>query len=93
MIKPTALALALAAAFAPAAALAQTRYGHYGYSGAPAAHGRVHHAHMRRTPREAQIARPTFGQVPPEDQNIPAISRDPNDCVKTMCSCLAGGGC
>ena len=73
MIKPTALALALAAALAPAAALAQTPYGYYGYSGAPAAHGRVHHAHLRRTPREARIARPTFGQVPPEDQNT---SRD-----------------
>ena len=93
MIKPTALALALAAALAPAAALAQTPYGYYGYSGPPAPHGRVHRSHMRRIPREARIARPTFGQVPPEDQNIPAISRDPNDCVKTMCTCLAGGGC
>jgi len=93
MIKPIALALALTAAFAPVAALAQTPYSYYGYSGGPAAHGRARHAHIRRIPREARIARPTLGQVPPEDQNIPPIFRDPNDCVKTMCTCLAGGGC
>jgi hypothetical protein len=44
MIKPTALALALAVGFAPAAGLAHTPYGYYGYSGAPPAHGRVHHS-------------------------------------------------
>jgi hypothetical protein len=39
------------------------------------------------------MAPPWFGQIPPEDQNLPAISRNAEDCGKTMCTCLRGGGC
>ncbi len=92
MIKPTALALALAVGFAPAAGLAHTPYLLRLFGSAPGPRKSSPFAHAAH-PREARIARPTFGQVPPEDQNIPAISRDPNDCIKTMCTCLAGGGC
>ena len=86
MIKPIALTFALAMAFAPAAALAQYGYG-YGYMGPPRAYPPT------RMARGPAPARPWFGQAPPEDQNLPPISRNPNDCVKTMCTCLAGGGC
>ncbi|HKN27706.1 MAG TPA: hypothetical protein VJY34_07420 [Roseiarcus sp.] len=90
MIKPIALAFALAMAFAPAAALAQ--YGGYGYMGPPGASGAAN-APARMAHRPRRTPRPWVNQIPPEDQNLPAISRNPDDCVKTMCTCLAGGGC
>ena len=87
MIKSIALIFALAIALAPAAALAQSSGGYLTPSAPRAA---VHH-HVRKAPAEARLARPTFGQ--PQRENLPAISRNPDDCVKTMCTCLAGGGC
>jgi hypothetical protein len=36
---------------------------------------------------------PVVGQMPHGNADLPAISRDPEDCNKTMCTCLAGGGC
>ena len=84
MVKPIAATFALLFAFAPAAAFAQT-------SAAPRGAGSAYGSHMRT--RDARRARPWYRQVPPADQNLPAISRDPDDCVKTMCTCLAGGGC
>ena len=84
MIRPIATSFALLMAFAPAAAFAQT-------SAAPWGPGSAYGSQLRT--REAQRARPWYRQVPPEDRNLPAISRNPNDCVKTMCTCLAGGGC
>ena len=83
MIKPIALTFAVAMAFAPSAAPAQ----YYGPAGAPGATDRP----MRTPQRSARVARPWIGQAPRED--IPPISRNPNDCVKTMCTCLSGGGC
>jgi hypothetical protein len=91
---------ALALMLAPGSALAQSS----GAYPAPSHHRPAAPRHVRRPPAEARLARPTFGPpsfvpapfggpVPREDRNIPAISRDPNDCVKTMCTCIGGGGC
>ncbi len=79
MIKPIALAFALAMAFAPAAALAQ--YGGYGYMGPPGASGAAN-APARMAHRPRRTPRPWVNQIPPEDQNLPAISRNPDDCVR-----------
>jgi hypothetical protein len=85
--KSIALTFTLVVAWAPMAALAQTG-GAYVASGV---HKRYVHQHAHKAPGEARLARPAFGQPPQESP--PAISRDPNDCVKTMCTCLGGGGC
>ena len=82
-----ALSFTLFIALAPTASLAQS-----GVPYAPAdAHKRHVHHYARTAPGEARLVRPTFGQAP--QQSPPAISRDPNDCVKTTCTCLGGGGC
>lgn len=85
--KSLALSFTLFIVLAPTAAFTQNGLPH----GATSAHKRLIHHHARSEPGEARLARPAFGQAP---QPIPpAISRDPNDCVKTMCTCLGGGGC
>jgi hypothetical protein len=85
--KSLALSLTLFIALAPAAAFAQNEIPYAPTS----AHKRLVHRHVRTAPGQARLARPTVGQAP--QQSPPAISRDPNDCVKTMCTCLGGGGC
>jgi hypothetical protein len=91
MTKPiaaqVALTFLLAVALSPTPALAQAS----GANGAPPAPARAIHRHVRRAPGEARLARPSIGQPPL--QNLPAISRNPEDCTKTMCTCLQGGGC
>jgi hypothetical protein len=91
--EPVAWIFALAIAFAPAGALAE---GVGGYV-APAAPKRAAHHRVHRPPAEARLGRPAFipppSPPPSANANLPTISRDPNDCVKTTCTCLAGGGC
>jgi hypothetical protein len=86
-MKFTAKSLALSFTFV----IALTPMSAFAESSRPVAHPRTTHRHVRSAPGEARLARPTFGQAP--QQSPPAISRDPNDCVKTMCTCLGGGGC
>jgi hypothetical protein len=84
---PAALIFALTVALSPAQSLAQPS----GAYGAPSAAARSVHRRVRRAPGEARLARPFISQPP--RRNLPAISRNPEDCNKTMCTCLAGGGC
>jgi len=83
MIKRIAMTFGLAVALVPSAAIAQ----YYGPAGPPGA------APFLMPQRSARAERPSVGRIPREDENIPPISRDPNDCVKTICTCLRGGGC
>ncbi len=90
MIKPIALTFALAFCLR---ARCGRRAEQCLHRSAHRTHGSMVHA-PRRTPHgEARVARPAFGQIPREDENLPGISRNSEDCVKTMCTCLAGGGC
>jgi hypothetical protein len=79
-----ALGFALPIVLTPMATLAQS-------SPYPTAHVRTIHQHVRRTRNDARLARPAINQ--PTQASPPAISRDPNDCVKTACTCLGGGDC
>jgi hypothetical protein len=74
----------LAIAFAPAVAASESD-GAYPARGTPAQ--AVHHR-VRKKRAWSGLRRP-----PQKHENLPAISRDPNNCVKTMCTCLRGGGC
>ncbi len=85
MIKPIAMIFAVAMSLAPAAAVAAYTSGAGASALAPGGDFRLHHSRHRTRPIVAQAPRPR----PP----LPAISRNPEDCVKTMCTCLAGGGC
>ena len=93
------LTFTLAFALGPGWALAQSSV----YP-APFHHRTSTRRHILRPPAEARLARPAYGLAtfgstpfegpgPREDQNIPAISRNPDDCAKTMCTCIGGGGC
>jgi hypothetical protein len=91
MTKPIAAQIALTflltVALSPSPALARVG----GLYGAPPSAARAIHHHVRGAPGEARLARPSVSQPP--RQNIPAISRNPEDCTRTMCACLQGGGC
>jgi hypothetical protein len=85
MIKPIALTFAVAMTLAPVAAHAT--YSSAAGTPAPGQSGYFQPHHYRhRSP-------PILGQEPRPRAHLPAISRNPEDCVKTMCTCLAGGGC
>jgi hypothetical protein len=83
MIKPVAMIFAVTVTLAPAAAVAA----YSSAAGAPAPGGdfRLHNSRHR--------TRPIVGQAPRPRAPLPAISRNAEDCVETMCTCLAGGGC
>lgn len=88
MINPKAGAILLASALAaavPAQAPAQAA----GYGAAPAPARAHHRAH--KAPHEARVARPAI--APTQQESLPAISRNPEDCTRTLCTCLQGGGC
>ncbi len=85
MIKPVALIFAVAVTLAPAAALAA-------YSVAGASAGRGVHTPVK-PPFGHRRMRPVVGQELRPRSSLPAISRNPEDCARTMCTCLAGGGC
>jgi hypothetical protein len=80
--RPFALTLALAVAFSPAAQSAGVA--------PPGSHARAVHHGVRKPPREASAA---LADQRRAQESLPAISRNPEDCIKTMCTCLAGGGC
>jgi hypothetical protein len=86
MIKPVALIFAVAVALAPAAATAA-----YSVPGASAP-GRGVHTPVK-PPYGHRRTRPIVGQEQRPRASLPAISRNPEDCTRTMCTCLAGGGC
>jgi hypothetical protein len=77
-----ALAFALAVAFSPVAQSAAVA--------PPASHARAVHHGVRKARREAPAA---LADQRRAQESLPAISRNPEDCIKTMCTCLAGGGC
>jgi hypothetical protein len=87
IVNPIVLAFTLAIALAPSGALAEASG--YGAPGAPP--WGLHHHRAHKTTGEARLARPAPAQ--PSGANLPAISRNPEDCTKTMCTCLQGGGC
>jgi len=89
MIRPVARSFAfifaLAIAIAPNVAPAQS------VAAYPSPGARMVHHHARKAAGEAGLARPIIVQPPRRD--LPAISRNPEDCTRTMCTCLKGGGC
>jgi len=87
MTKLTACLAAILVLTIPSLASAQNAYAGLG------APSRAVHHHAGRPSGEVRLARPNLGQPPQTRNSAPAISRDPNDCVKTMCTCLGGGGC
>jgi hypothetical protein len=85
MIKFIAGSVALTFALGMVCAQSVAAYPSFGAS------GRAVHHHAPRAASETRLSRPIFAQPP--RQNLPAISRNPEDCIRTMCTCLRGGGC